>query len=280
MVRSAARSSSGQRWRGTGSRAAAGSRPTSSARSTEQPIDCGAVGHRVVDGGHRRDRRVDEVAADLGARRRPGRPRLRTLGLRRPAASERATDSARAGPSIRALAGRGGDPDVVGDQHRPGSDRRAPRRRVGLRWAGVRLERVEGGAADVGERALRSVEEAGHVRVRSPAQWANRSLAPTTRDRSSVHRPRRRARSRGRKGNERHHVGRAEPGMDPDVVERRSMRATAAATTRRAASSTDSSGPPRVRTERWCSGSEWTSSTAGPAGLTHRVDDGLVPCPR
>ena len=39
MVRSASRSSSGQRWRGICSRAAAGISPTSSARRTEQPID-------------------------------------------------------------------------------------------------------------------------------------------------------------------------------------------------------------------------------------------------
>ena len=193
----------------------------------------------------------------------------------RPRATHRSDSAVRrpaSGPLTRRGRGRrippggvAGDPHVVGDQHRPGSDRGGPRGRVGL--STDRCPAGAGGTPAGGPRGASARVRRGSTAapVRSPAHRAKRSLASTTSGRTVARSPS--GPTGSAEGDERHHVDGTQSGMDAGV-ERRSMRATAAVTSSRAASSTDSSGPPRVRTERWCSGSEWTSSTVStPAAL-------------
>ena len=141
------------------------------------------------------------------------------------------------------------------------------------------------GPADVGERPLRSVEEAGHLRARSrPTRRTGPSLRP--RGTSVVGRP---ARPSARTG-----LGRGTNGTTSTAPSRgwmptwarRSMRATAEATTRRAASSTVSSGRRGSgpnggargrsgRRARWSRPRRRTASMIGLVPTLADVDDAL-----
>ncbi len=200
---------------------------------------------RVDDGGRADHQRLDEVHADLQAVA-DREARARTAGQRR-----------RSRPGARLERDVGRSHTLSGHQQFPGAHAgRTGRHATGSRAGASGAEVDQGAPAHLGQRALWTIEVAGHVqldrRPRPTSALAGGDGVGEGPGRRAV----RRARTSTAPSRE------MRPGMDGEVDACGRLRASA-----RGASS-----PTIVKTLRWWWGSVWTSSRSSPAGRGERAE--------